>query len=98
MENITRDYILKVADLANLEVKETEIEKYQKQLSDIMTEINKIKEVETNILPLRAPYISENDFNNSEVSKISREDALRGASNKDSEYIIVPKVIVWQII
>ena len=39
---ITEENVLKVAHLANLEIDKAEIKKYTKELSDILTEIEKI--------------------------------------------------------
>jgi aspartyl-tRNA(Asn)/glutamyl-tRNA(Gln) amidotransferase subunit C len=46
MDKLSKEEVLHVANLARLNVKEEEIEKYSKQLSDILTEIDKITSVD----------------------------------------------------
>lgn len=49
---LTKDEVLKIAQLAKIELKEEEIEKYREQLSDILNYVNKLQEVDTeNINP-----------------------------------------------
>ena len=42
-----RDEVLKIAQLARIELKEEEIEKYREQLSDILNYVDKLQEVNT---------------------------------------------------
>lgn len=95
---INKEYVSKVADLAKLNVNGEE-EKYVKQLSDIMHEIDKIKNVETGgEVPMRTPLVNINDYRKEEISVLTKEEVLKEANSKDEEYVIVPKVIGWQII
>jgi len=95
MEKIDKDYVLKVADLAKLSVEDSELIKYQNQLSDIMTEINKIDslDVKDSDEVLLSPSNNLNDYMKDGTSLLSKEDVLREATNKNEDYIIVPKVI-----
>ena len=94
MEIINKDYVLKVADLAKLSVTDEKVEKYIEQLSDIMGEINKITTLtDKNGELFLSPSKNKNDFSKGEVYMINKELVLREANSKDSEFIIVPKVI-----
>lgn len=94
---IEKENVLKVAHLANLEIEESELDKYTKQLSDILTEIDKITNVEINekeILIAPTEEIKINDFN-STITDISlnKEDIFKNANNHDRNYIIVNRVV-----
>ena len=44
---LTREEILKIAQLARIELREEEIEKYREQLSDILGYVGKLQEINT---------------------------------------------------
>jgi len=92
---INEEQVKHIADLAKLNIKDEEIEKYKKQLSDIMTEIDKIVEVEIeNDNIMISPTDNRNRYSEDVVeSHISREDAFINAKNKKGDYITVPKVV-----
>ena len=46
MEKLSKEEVLHVAELARIAISESEIEKYQVQLKQIMDSVDKIKEVE----------------------------------------------------
>ena len=92
---INEEQVKHIADLAKLNIKDEEIEKYKKQLSDIMTEIDKIVEVEIeNDDIMISPTDNRNRYSEDIVEEhISRDDAFINAKNKKGDYIIVPKVV-----
>lgn len=92
---ISEEKVKHIADLAKLNVSDEEMSKYQKQLTDILTEIDKILKVEiTNEEIMISPSDNRNVYSNDVIeSHISREDALKNAKRVKGDYIIVPKVI-----
>lgn len=92
---INEEQVKHIADLAKLNIKNEEIQKYQKQLSDIMTEIDKIVEVDIeNDDIMISPTDNKNCYSEDVVENhISREDAFKNAKNVKASYITVPKVI-----
>lgn len=92
---ITEEKVNHIADLAKLNVKEEEMEKYKKQLSDILTEIEKIVDVEIkdeNIMI--SPTTNKNCYNDDIIENhISKSDALKNAKRVRQDYITVPKVL-----
>lgn len=96
MEKLDKKAVMHVANLARLSVSDDEVDKYGVQLSDILTEIDKINKVDidSNKDILIAPTANTNCFNNDVVGDmLSKEEAFRNANKTNEEYIIVPKVI-----
>jgi len=95
LEILTDSKIKHIADLAKLNIKEQELEKYKKQLSDIMTEINKIEEVKIDENDIMiSPTDNENCYDEDIVKlHISKEEAFKNAKNQKGGYIVVPKIL-----
>lgn len=91
---ISEEQVKHIADLAKLNIKDSEMVKYQKQLSDILTEIDKIVEVEVNEKIMISPSNNINNYSEDIIeTHISREDAFLNAKKTRSDYIVVPKVL-----
>jgi len=81
---LSEDKVRHVAKLAKLELGANEIEKFQKQLSEILDYIEMLKEVETKDVEITSQVTGlENVFREDKVEKsLSQEEALSGAKNK----------------
>lgn len=92
---ISEEKVRHIANLAKLNVTEEEMNKYQKQLTDILTEIDKILKVDiTNDEIMISPSDNRNCYSEDVIeSHISKSDALKNAKRVKGDYIIVPKVI-----
>ena len=92
---INKLLIKKIADLSKLEFKKDSLEKITGDLNQILNFVNKLNEIDTdNIKPLI--YVNEENqvLRDDEISnEITREDALKNASHKNSDYFKVPTVI-----
>jgi aspartyl-tRNA(Asn)/glutamyl-tRNA(Gln) amidotransferase subunit C len=96
---ITREDVLHVADLAHLELTETEIEKFREQLDAILNYIDKLKELDVSgVEPVAQPLdaqaspeatLREDVVRPCEVSKAILEQAPQAKA----PYFRVPKVI-----
>src|SRR4029077_16876922 len=95
---ISREDVLKVAALANLELTDAEVETYRGQLDDILTYVDKLNEIDTTgIEPMTQVLAS------SEADSALRDDVvvpsevaaevLRGAPDPAPPYFRVPRVI-----
>jgi len=84
-----------VANLARLELKEEEIEKFAKQLSDILFYIDKLNEIDTSkVEPMAHAVNITNAFREDKVEKVwIKEQTLANAPDKDDDYFKVPKII-----
>lgn len=92
---ISEEKVKHIANLAKLNVTEEEMNKYQKQLTDILTEIDKILKVDiANDEIMISPSDNKNCYSEDVIeSHISKSDALKNAKRIKGDYIIVPKVI-----
>jgi aspartyl-tRNA(Asn)/glutamyl-tRNA(Gln) amidotransferase subunit C len=92
---ITRDDVIKVAELARLEFGEEELEKFTEQLGNILKYIGKLNELDTkgveptsHVLDLATPLREDNV-----TEWITREDALQNAPQEEDGFFVVPQVI-----
>ena len=81
---ISREDVLKVAALANLELTDAEVETYRGQLDDILTYIEKLNEIDTsNIEPMTQVVAASTDDSTLRDDVVVRSDVitevLRGA-------------------
>lgn len=92
---ISEEKVKHIADLAKLNVTSEEMSKYQQQLTDILTEIDKILKVDIkNEEIMISPSNNRNCYSEDVIeSHISKSDALKNAKRVKGNYIIVPKVI-----
>ncbi len=85
----------KLAELSKLEFNEADKNEIQKNLGNILDLVEKLQEVDTEgVEPL--VYMNENTGvfrKDAIVNTTSKEEALKNAPSKDSDYIKVPKVI-----
>ena len=94
---ITEENVLKVANLANLELNEEKLKKYTKQLSDILSEIDKITKADINEEEMLIAPTSKKDINNFESNEteksLTKEEIFKNVSNHDRNYVIVKRVV-----
>ncbi len=92
---ITREEVKHVAKLARLALKEEEIEQFTRQLSDILTYVEKLNELDTkDVEPTLHILPVNNVLREDEISaSIERGRALMNAPDRTEEFFRVPKVI-----
>jgi aspartyl-tRNA(Asn)/glutamyl-tRNA(Gln) amidotransferase subunit C len=93
--NIDKETIVKVADLARIEIKEEEVVGLITEMSKILTFMEKLNELDTtDVKPL--VYMNEevNVWRVDEViQELSVEDGLRNSANHNKQFFKVPKII-----
>lgn len=95
---ISREDVLKVAALANLELSDAEVDTYRGHLDDILTYIDKLNEVDTSgVEPLTQVVAASADDSALREDVIVRADVitevLQGAPDPEAPYFRVPRVI-----
>jgi aspartyl-tRNA(Asn)/glutamyl-tRNA(Gln) amidotransferase subunit C len=92
---LSKEEVKHVARLARLSVSEEEIEVFSRQLSEILTYIGKLNELETsNIEPTSHVLDIKNVFREDRITpSLSREEALAGAPEQEDGFFRVPKII-----
>ena len=105
--DISREDVLHVAELANLELTSAEIETYGAQLASILSYCEKLNELDTaGVEPLAQILVARKEGKDSEDAQHLREDSPRDAAvirdvvqrapeaaTSDPPYFRVPKVI-----
>lgn len=96
---ISREDVLRVAELAYLDLNEAELETYRAQIDEILEYIGKLNELDTaNVEPM-AQVLSDDQTADATlredlvVSCAVAEDVLKQAPDPDAPYFRVPKVI-----
>jgi|SRR5271169_312596 len=95
---ISREDVLKVAALANLELSDVEVDTFRGHLDDILTYVDKLNEVDTTgIEPLTQVLAVAEDDSALREDVVVRADVitevLRGAPDPEAPYFRVPRVI-----
>lgn len=92
---VSRNEVIRIAELAKLKLTEEEIIKFQIELSKILEYVEQLKEIDTKeVKPLSHPISRVNIFREDKVTKsIDREEALSNAPERTEEFFKVPKVI-----
>lgn len=95
---ISREDVLKVAALANLELSAEEVDTYRGHLDDILTYIDKLNELDTTeVEPLTQVVAVSADDSSLREDAIVRADViaevLQGAPDPEAPYFRVPRVI-----
>jgi aspartyl-tRNA(Asn)/glutamyl-tRNA(Gln) amidotransferase subunit C len=96
---ISREDVLRVAELSNLELSEGELETYRAQIDEILEYIGKLNELDTtNVEPMAQVLTSDQDADATLREDIVvvcavAEDVLKHAPDPEPPYFRVPKVI-----
>ncbi len=95
---ISREDVLKVAALANLELTDAEVDSYRGHLDDILTYIDKLNEVDTSgVEPLAQVVAAAEGDSALREDIVVRADVitevLQGAPDPEAPYFRVPRVI-----
>lgn len=98
---ITREQVMRVAELAHLELTEAELDMYSRQLDSILAYIEKLNQLDTSQVEPMAQVFSGEEAHQENVS--ARDDlaqpsdvaaaVLDGAPDPGRPYFRVPKVI-----
>jgi aspartyl-tRNA(Asn)/glutamyl-tRNA(Gln) amidotransferase subunit C len=92
---IDRDLILKLENLAKLELSDSERERLSVDLTNILGMVEKLREVDTTAVePLVYISDAENMLREDRIGgQVSNDDALSNAPEKSEPYFKVPKVL-----
>ena len=93
--SITKDTILKIANLAKISITSDETEKLESEISSIISWVETLNEVDTdNIEPMINSLKSSLRMRDDEVNDGNKiKDILLNSPTKDDNFFVVPKVI-----
>ena len=91
---LSKDQVLHIAQLANLQFSDKEVKKFQKQLSDILGYVEVLNELKTDkVKPTSQVTGLENVIRKDEVGKsLTQKEALSGSKNKHEGYFKVKAI------
>ncbi|MCZ6469642.1 MAG: Asp-tRNA(Asn)/Glu-tRNA(Gln) amidotransferase subunit GatC [Candidatus Dadabacteria bacterium] len=92
---ISKDDIIKVSELARLEFKEEELEKFTEQLGNILEYIEQLNELNTdNVEPTSHVLDISTPLREDKVVEwLSTEEVLKNAPESEDDFFVVPQVI-----
>jgi aspartyl-tRNA(Asn)/glutamyl-tRNA(Gln) amidotransferase subunit C len=96
---ITREDVVRVAELAYLDLSEDELEKYRRQIDEILDYIGKLNELDTAGVAPMAQVLADDQAADATmredlvVPSAVADDVLRQAPDPEPPYFRVPKVI-----
>ena len=93
--DIDKKLVKKIANLSKINIEEKNVDKFAKELSNIISWVEKLNEVDTkNISPTTNPSDIKIPFRKDEINdgKIE-EKILKNAPEKKAGYFVVPKVV-----
>ncbi|MGB7494605.1 MAG: Asp-tRNA(Asn)/Glu-tRNA(Gln) amidotransferase subunit GatC [Candidatus Acidiferrum sp.] len=99
---ISREDVLRVAELAYLDLSEEELEKYRAQVDEILEYIGKLNELDTTNVEPMAQVLTDTQTADATLREdlvvpcAVAEDVLAQAPEKEGPYFLVPKVIEKQ--
>ncbi|MGL4392054.1 MAG: Asp-tRNA(Asn)/Glu-tRNA(Gln) amidotransferase subunit GatC [Fusobacteriaceae bacterium] len=93
--SLTREEIIKIGKLAKLEIKENEIEKYQKDLNDIFKYLEELNSANVeNIEPLTQMNTEIKNFRSDIPKKsLTQDEATKNFPLKADGMLVVPKIV-----
>ena len=95
MKPLSKEQVLHVARLARLNVSDAEVEKYGIQLAEIMSDVDKIIDVDidTNNI-LIAPTDEHDRYNDDQVGDmLNKEEIFKNVNHESDGYVVVPRVV-----
>ena len=89
------EQVRQVAHLARIKLSESEVEQFSEQLSDILTYVDQLNELDTSkVEPTTHPLRFSNVFRSDKVQpSLSSEQALANAPATNGQFFAVPKVL-----
>jgi aspartyl-tRNA(Asn)/glutamyl-tRNA(Gln) amidotransferase subunit C len=96
---ITREDVVRVAELAYLDLSEDELEKYRRQIDEILDYIGKLNELDTSGVEPMAQVLADDQAADATmredlvVPSAVADDVLRQAPDPEPPFFRVPKVI-----
>lgn len=94
-DKLSREEVLHVAELARIAISESELEKYQVQLKQIIDSVDKIKEVEVNDDKMLIANWSKETTPREDIAgeMLNPKEVINNAPRHSGNYIEVPVVI-----
>ena len=95
MSEISQDTIKKIAHLARLSFVDADLQKISRQLTDIVSYVEKLNEIDTSkVIPLSNPFdIDKSTREDIPSPSLQIDEVLANAPQTKQNYFVIPKVI-----
>tara|TARA_Y100001968_G_C18886132_1_gene493998 strand:- start:20 stop:307 length:288 start_codon:yes stop_codon:yes gene_type:complete len=95
MTKISSSDVLKVAQLARLELPEDQIETYRAQIEEILSYVDQLQEIDTKNVPPTTRAVEVVNAMREDIVEVkcSREDILNQAPKREGDFFRVPKIL-----
>ncbi len=93
---LTKDDVLKISKLANLSLSEEELERFTKQISEVVSYMDKLQKIDVSGVQPTSHAIekTKNRFkNDSAYTGLTIDEALKNASRKNDRYFVTKAVL-----
>ena len=92
---ITKNQVVRIAELARLELHDDQVKKFSQQFSDIIDYMDKMNTLDTSgVAPLYSPSENTSVMREDMAEKrYNREELLTNAPVRDKHYFSVPRII-----
>ncbi len=91
--DLTKEEVLHVADLAQIEIDSTEVDKYQKQLNQILNEMKRINEVNLKSDEILISPSNNNNVYRDDIPVDSNDNILSSAPKTNGNYIEIKRFV-----
>lgn len=91
MAKISKEEVLKIARLSNIDVHEDEVDSLTKQLADVLSYAERVKEVAADAE--EPSNMNVNVFREDVVVKTDPEPVLSQAPEREDNFFVVPKIL-----
>lgn len=96
-KHLTKEQILHIAKLANLSLSDEEVEKFKDQLSETITYVENLSELDTkNVQPTSHSTAVTNVYfqdGTENKRKLTQDEALKNAKNKKNSMYVVKRIM-----
>ncbi len=89
---ITKEEILNISDLINIDLTDVEIEEIEQSISQIVTRFDEMLAIEEVGHKMITPNKNTNEFNQ-EFGSVDKDELFKNVNNFDGEYVKTKKVI-----
>jgi len=91
---VDREWVEKIALLSRLKLTEEEVELFSRQLSDILSFVQQLEELDTSNVEPYIQNIGETPMREDTAGEsLTREEALMNAPERENGFFVVPRIV-----
>lgn len=91
MAKVTKEEVLKIAEISRLDIHENEIEAIVKQLTDVLNYAESVKEAAADVQEPKTKNV--NEFREDVVVRTDAQEILAEAPEREEDFFVVPAIL-----